>query len=467
MNLLVIDSKNANGLDFVMRAQRDGHSVRWFYPKNEKNKWIGEGLVNRIEDFAPSVRWADLIVLTDNTTYLHNMAAARREGVAVCGATVESAEWELDRTVGMQMLMENQIEVPAYKEFNHYDDAIRHVKKHDRPFVSKPSGDADKALSYVAQTPTDMLYMLERWKKNSKLKPPFILQEKVEGIEMAVGGWFGPHGWNDGWCENWEFKKLCTGNLGCATGEQGTVLRYVRSSKLARQLLLPLTDDIRRTGHVGYVDINCIIDEKGHPWPLEFTMRPGWPTMNIQQELHQGDSVEWLMALTDGIDAHNLTEDTIAIGVVLSVPDYPYSHLTRKEVVGIPVYGLTPEIMEHVHPCEMMECEAPQDGGGHGKCLGTAGDYVLVMSGTGETVRSAQTDVYRRLKRLVIPNSPMWRIDIGDRLKKELPLLQKHKYAMSMSYQQAPTSSTGSPTKPSTPSKDVSMNIGQMQIIYV
>jgi hypothetical protein len=44
MNLLVIDSKNANGLDFVMRAQRDGHSVRWFFPRNEKNKWIGEGL---------------------------------------------------------------------------------------------------------------------------------------------------------------------------------------------------------------------------------------------------------------------------------------------------------------------------------------------------------------------------------------------------------------------------------------
>ena len=465
MNLLVLDSKNANGLDFVMRAQRDGHSVRWFYPRNEKNQWIGEGLVTRVQEFAPSVRWADLIFLCDNTTYLHNMAAARREGVAVCGATVESAEWELDRTVGMQMLMENQIEVPAYQEFNNYDDAIRYVKKHARPFVSKPSGDADKALSYVAQTDTDMLYMLERWKKNSKLKPPFILQEKIEGVEMAVGGWIGPHGWNDGWCENWEFKKLCTGNLGCATGEQGTVLRYVRSSKLARQLLLPLTDDIRRTGHVGYVDINCIIDEKGQPWPLEWTMRPGWPTFNIQQPLHMGDSVEWLMALTDGIDAGNLIEDTIAIGVVLSVPDYPYSHLTRKEVVGIPVYGLSPEIMEHVHPCEMMECEAPQDGGGHGKCLGTAGDYVLVMSATGENVRQTSRDVYARLKRLVVPNSPMWRIDIGDRLRKELPLLQKHKYAMEMSYQ--PASSTGSPTKPSTRSSNASMNIGAMQIIYV
>ena len=194
-------------------------------------------------------------------------------------------------------------------------------------------------------------------------------------------------------------------------------------------------------------------------------MRPGWPTFNIQQELHEGDSVEWLMSLVDGSDSKHLTYDTTAIGVVLSVPDYPYSHLTRKEVVGIPVYGLTPEIMEHMHPCEMMECEAPQEGGGHGKCLGTAGDYVLVMTASGQTVKECQKHVYRRLKGLNVPNSPMWRVDIGDRLKKELPLLQTHGYAKTLSYQQA--SSTASQIKPSTSLPNASLSIGSMQIIYV
>jgi phosphoribosylamine--glycine ligase len=467
LNLLVIDSKHAHGLDFVLRAQRDGHKVRWFFPANDKNKFIGEGLTTKISDYAPSLGWADLVFLTDNTTYLHNMSAARKEGVAVCGASVESAEWELDRTHGMEMLRENGIDVPEYREFNDYDSAIRYVKKEARPFVSKPSGDADKALSYVAQTHIDLLYMLERWKASNKLKGPFILQEKIDGIEMAVGGWIGPHGFNEGWCENWEFKKLCTGNLGCSTGEQGTVLRYVRASKLAKEVLLPLADDIRRTGHVGYVDVNCMIDAQGKPWPLEFTMRPGWPTFQIQQHLHTGDCVEWLANLTDGTDAGNLVYNTIAAGVVLSVPDYPYSHLTRKEVVGIPIYGITPETMEYIHCCEMMECEAPQETGGRGKCLGTAGDYVLVMASSGATVREAQKDVYRRLNGLTVPNSPMWRTDIGDRLRKELPLLQKHGLAKGMSYQQTPVNLTASPTKPSTPSKPASMKIGQTLIIYV
>ena len=193
-------------------------------------------------------------------------------------------------------------------------------------------------------------------------------------------------------------------------------------------------------------------------------MRCGWPTFNIQEPLHSGDSVEWLMDLHDGTDSLKPTLDTTALGVVLSVPDYPYSHITRKEVVGIPVYGAD-KVLESIHPCEMMQCTAPAESGGHSKMLGTAGDYVLVMTATGPDVRSAQRQVYKNLQSLTVPNSPMWRTDIGDRLKKELPLLQAKGYVKGMQYQQP--SSTASPTKPSTPSKPASMNIGQMQIIYV
>src|SRR6185437_14744840 len=108
-----------------------------------------------------------------------------------------------------------------------------------------------------------------------------------------------------------EFKKLMDGDMGVATGEQGPVLRYVGRSKLARLVLEPLTALLAAKEYVGYIDVNCIIDEDGHPWPLEFTMRPGWPTFNIQQELHEGDPVEWLMDLARGKDARNTLMDTV------------------------------------------------------------------------------------------------------------------------------------------------------------
>lgn len=438
MRLLVLDTKNTQALDFAMRAARDGHDVRWYVPETEKNKHVGEGLATIIRDYTSSLRWADIVFMSDNTHGLRDTDALRKVNNCVVGATAATAKWELDRELGMKVFQEHRIKVPDYKEFTNYDQAIAYVKKEDRPFVSKPSGDADKALSYVAKAPADLVYMLERWKKSGKLKPPFILQEKIDGIEMAVGGWIGPRGFNRGWCENFEFKKLCNGDLGVATGEQGTVLRYVARSKLADKVLKPLEEELVLMGHTGYVDVNTIIDEQGTPWPLEFTMRPGWPTFNIQQALHKGDCVQWLMDLCDGIDARNIVMDQIAIGVVMSIPDYPYSHITRKEVTGVPVYGATPELWEHIHPCEMMQTTAPDFETFKPSLMpATAGDYVLVMTATGETVKAAKDIAYKRMKELVVPNSPQYRTDIGDRLRKQLPELQRNGYAIGIDFRKA------------------------------
>lgn len=436
MRVLIIDPQG-NGLDFAMRAQKDGHDVRLCIRQTEKTRHIGRGVVPIEEDYRPWVRWADLVVMTDNTYYTYDLTQWRDEKIRVVGATIQSAQWELDRTIGMGVFKKYGIPIPDYKTFNDYDSAIAYVKREDRRFVSKPSGDADKALSYCAKSTVDMVYMLQRWKKLQKLKGPFILQEFIGGIEMAVGGWFGPGGFNSGWCENFEFKKLMNDDMGVATGEQGTVLRFVRNSKLARKVLAPLTDALTALHYVGYVDVNCIIDDTGTPWPLEFTMRPGWPTFNIQQALHQGDCVEWLMDLWSGRDARNWVMNAVATGVVVSIPDYPYSHLTRKEVIGVPIYGLEAETWKHVHPCEMMMGKAPKAIRGtiaDVPMLVTAGDYVLVMSAASHDVKSSAELAYRRLKTLMMPNSPMYRTDIGRRLRKQLPQLQAMGYATGMEF---------------------------------
>jgi phosphoribosylamine--glycine ligase len=440
MRFLIIDP-GGNGLDVAMRAQRAGHEVKVFIRQTPKTQFIGRGLVHLIDDFKPWLRWAELIFNTDNNYYLRDLDGFRNEmpKTPVVSATQETASWELDRAHGQKMLRQHRIATIPSKEFSNYDTAIAYVKKEDRRFVSKPSGDIpDKALSYCAQTPEDMIYMLQRWKKLGKFKTPFILQDFVPGTEMAVGGWFGPGGFNETWCENFEFKKLMNNDLGVATGEQGTVLRYVKQSKLARRVLAPLSETLLRLNYVGYIDVNTIIDDSGHPWPLEFTMRPGWPTYNIQEPLHIGDPLEWLVDLAQGRDPRNTLENLVSVGVVMSVPDYPYSHLTKKEVAGIPIYGVRPAMWKHIHAGEMMQgdnipvkvadkiLQVPMPV--------TAGDYVLVMTATGETVKETAATAYRRLERLTVPNSPMYRTDIGRRLAKQLPKIQAHGYAMGMRF---------------------------------
>ena len=444
MRLLIVDPKGL-GLDFAMRCQKDGHDVRLALRMTEKTKNIGKGLVQVVDDYRKWMRWADIVFMTDNTLYVTDMERWRAEGVKIVGASVESAAWELDRSAGMKVMQRAGIDLPSYKEFRDYDSAIAYVKREDRRFVSKviDGGNEDKALSYCAETPEDMVYMLQRWKKLKKLSGPFALQEFISGCEMAVGAWFGPHGFNAGWCENFEFKKLMNDDMGVATGEQGTVLRYVRASKLARKVLLPLADALAKVGYVGYVDVNCIVDDAGQPWPLEFTMRPGWPTFNIQMALHEGDHAQWLQDLVHGRDTRACVMNAVAAGVVVSIPDYPYSHVTRKEVTGVPVYGVDQETWTHVHPCEMMLGFAPKKLAGKFAdvpMMVTAGDYIMVMSATGVDVKEATDTVYRRLDKLVVPNSPMYRTDIGRRLKKQLPKLQAKGYATDMAYSMPPLS---------------------------
>ena len=437
MKILAIDVHCA-ALDWYMRCLEDGHKVKVFIKQTEKSKNLGRGLIDIVEDWRDHVDWADMIFVGDNTKYLEQLDVVRKAGKLVCGATKASSEWELDREIGQEIMSKCGIDTIQSQTFTDYDKAIAYVKKENKRFVSKPSGDADKALSYVSKNPEDMIFMLERWKKNAQKKMPFILQEFIPGIEMAVGGFFGPGGFNEGWLENFEFKKLMNDDLGCNTGEQGTVVRFVKDSKLAEEMLLPIEDELQKTGHTGYVDVSVIIDENGKPWPLEFTMRPGYPTLNILQALYEGDHADWVFDLLEGLDGSDITYDTICTGVVLSIPDYPYSHLTRKEVVGIPIYGMEQPLDKHLHPCEVMAGSAPHNVDGKivdKKCLVTAGDYVMVVTGLGDTVKESSKAAYKRINNIVIPNSPGYRTDIGNRLKKQLPILQKFGYAEGMKYE--------------------------------
>ena len=441
MKVLVIDPYGY-ALDFSLRAQANDHKIKHFTKKTPKTDHIGKGLVELINEWQPWFRWADLIFCADNTKYFRDLKYAKgTHDVPIIYAGEDGAQWELDRKLGQSIFKKHGIPTIPGREFNDYDQAIQHVKKSDERFVSKPNGDeGDKSLSYVSKSPSDMVYMLERWKRLGKLKSSFILQQFVPGTEMAVGGWFGPGGFNEGWCENFEFKKLMNGDIGPATGEMGTVLRYVKTSKLARKVLAPMERELAKINYVGYVDVNCIIDEKGTPWPLEWTVRPGWPTFNIQQPLHEGDCVEWLMNLAKGMDSRNMIYDKIAVGIVIAIPDYPYSHLTRKEVVGVPIYGLSQGLLKHFHPCEMMLGEnIPNVSGGdlvRTPMLVTAGDYVGVMTATASTVKDAALTAQRRIEKLTIPNSLLHRTDIGRRLAKQLPSIQKHGFAERMIYSQ-------------------------------
>ena len=428
MRVLLVEPHADGLLDIAIRAGNLGHEVLYHCRDYDQHKQpVGRGLIERAPDWRERMRWADLCILGAADYAMAEFDRWRAMGVPIIGGGVDSALWESDRAYGMGIFKKAGIPVLPFREFTDYDAAIRYVKQHDQPYASKPSGKCDdKALSYVAKEPRDLIYMLERWRRAGKRQGlEFILQEKVEGVEFAVGAWFGPGGFAPGWELNWEHKKLMAGNLGVNCGEMGSVLCYVARDKIADKVLKPLESQLERLGYTGNIDVNCIVDDDGTPWPLEFTMRCGWPAFNIETALFDCDFVEFLAGLAAGSPPrrpHRLNE--VAMGLVLAHGDFPHSHMTRREIVGVPIWDVSPD------DDDMHFAQAMMDG----DHLATAGDYVLIATGVGDNVREARERAYRAIDRPKLPTEPFWRPDIGLRLRRDLDRLHANGYAKDVSY---------------------------------
>lgn len=416
-------------------------------PHRNNNPNVGDGFkgIQKVDNWLSHVKWADLVFCTTNDDYIPKMDMLRKEGVKVYGPSQKSADLEIKRAHGLKFLEDNGIEVPEYKKFNSLAEAEAHVRKTEERYVFKTLGDAeDKSLSYCAKSPADLIARLQRWQE-MKMNPngPVILQKFIKGVEFAVSCWMGTDGFIGRPNENFEHKKLMPGNFGPNTGEMGTVCKYVMSSPLAEEILYPLEDKLVKMGHLGDVDINVIVDEKGKAWPLEWTARCGWPYFNLMMVAHKGDPVQWMYDACMGRDTLQVSPQ-VTSGVVLAIPYFPYSdskalkqESSDDNTEGLPIYGITNENMRFIQPQSVKIQKQPVM---EGKKIvekdtwTTCGDYLAVVTTLGKTVKSSTKRAYTIIDELHCSDMIV-RNDVGKRLEKDLPELQKHGYAKEFSYE--------------------------------
>jgi len=186
VKLLVMDNGKC-GLDLAYRAQEAGHSVRLWVPRTKggNERMAGKGIVPRVADWEPSMKWADLILPTDNCTYIDRMESYFNQGFPIFGCNRAAGELELDRLKGQQVLEKCGIETIPTKKFMSYKDAEAYIRKTGGTYVSKPIGEADKGLSYVSKSAADLAFKMQRWAKESPLKEGFVLQDCIDGTEMG------------------------------------------------------------------------------------------------------------------------------------------------------------------------------------------------------------------------------------------------------------------------------------------
>jgi len=433
MKILVIDNE-ANDLDFAMRSQDAGHDVRFW---NEPGCAAGEGIVPKVKTWQPSMGWADLICVTANNVLQKELIPFFKADFPMIGAFGDGARLELDREYGQEILSQHGIETIPFQVFNDYDKAIKFVESTMKAYACKAwGGESDKSLSFVSSRPDDMIFKLERWKKE-KLKGPFMLQETVDGVEVGVSGWFGPGGWCSFIEEDFEEKRLMNDGLGPNCGEQGTTIRFVKKSKLFNLVLEPLTEFLQRIRYVGCINVNCKVTPEGKVLPMELTCRWGWPAFSIFQALCKDDSAEWLLDLVRGKDTMNVSTEVV-VGVVVTHGDYPNSKLTEGDWSGYPIRGITEHNQNDLHFVDVKFGKAPVKSGSRIReqaTYVTSDDCILIATGTGQTVREAQQNAYGTVLQIGLPSDIIYRTDVGDRLKGDIPALQQHGFVRGMSYE--------------------------------
>ena len=313
MKLLLVDQDGV-GLSFAWRAVIAGHQVKWFLDnKPSISKETGDGFkdIEKVDNWVPHVKWADLIISTSNDKYVERLDFFRKKDFPVFGPTPASAKLEISRQTGMEALKQAGIETAPYKTFPNMEQARKHVEKTSERFVFKTLGDnEDKALTYVSKHAADLMNWIDRIiKLGQQPKGEVMLQTFIDGIEMGVSRFMGKKGFVGQWNESFEHKKLMSSNYGPNTGEMGTIAYFTEVSKLGKETLKKCEKHLLEIGHTGDVALGFIIDEKGKPWPTEWTCRFGWPIANMMLGATEGDPVMWMKDALEGKDTTSFKED--------------------------------------------------------------------------------------------------------------------------------------------------------------
>jgi phosphoribosylamine---glycine ligase len=397
--------------DIAWEVVKEGHPVK-FWIKDPDEKEIADGFVPKADDWKKEVEWADVVVFDDVLGMGAMAEELRKKGKLVVGGSPYSDKLEDDRAFGQQELKNAGVSIISQENFTSFDDAMAYVKANPNRYVIKPSGEAQnyKRLLFVGEEEdgVDVVQVLEDYKRAwSKKIKEFQLQRRIMGVEVATGAFFNGKEFVPPICVNFEHKKLFPGDIGPSTGEMGTSMFWSEPNKVFNATLKKMETRLAEERYVGYIDVNCIVNNNGI-YPLEFTARFGYPTISIQQEGLLTPIGEMLYKLAEGTISRLRTRTGFQIGVRIVVPPFPFRDKQTFESSSKDAV-----ILFKGPNREGFHIEDVKNVDGEWLVTGTSG-VVLIVCGTGPTMKQAQRQAYNRVKNVMIPNM-YYREDIGDR----------------------------------------------------
>ena len=418
MRFLGIGETNDLG-DMYLRLKSNGHDIRVFV-SDEASRDVMLGMLEFTVDWQAELDWIreagdEGIILFETAHDGVIQDELRADGYNVIGGSGLGDRLEGDRAYGQQALREAGLSTAATYAFDNFDDAIDFLHQSPNRYVFKLSGSNwPSTRGYVGQLDdaADMVALLSTMRDQwmDVPAPRFVLMEHVTGIEIGVGAFFNGERFLEPANLDWEHKRFFPGDLGELTGEMGTVVTYRGARRLFDATLAKFAPMLGKSGYCGYINLNTIVNDRGI-WPLEFTCRFGYPGFPILDSLHEETWETIFKKMINRTGTTIATRDGYSVGVVVTVPPFPYSDGYSDLGKGTPLSfrnSISDTERDSIHFGEV----AMRNGQ-----LVTAGmiGYIMVVTGVAMMIEEARRKSYEVVQKVVIPNA-RYRNDIGARL---------------------------------------------------
>jgi phosphoribosylamine--glycine ligase len=403
---------HAESVGLALRLKQEGHSVS-FYVKDPEAKNVYQGIIERVDSPVVGID-KDTIVIMDTVGFGKQADALKKAGYSVYGGSQIADDLELDRSFGIPVAVNAGIEVPKWEEFQDFKAAIKFVEDSDCAWVMKPEHNKDGIQTYVSTSPEDMVDMLEYFSEKWKNGVDFVLQEVVEGTEVSSEAWVSngtivPNSYNN----TWEMKRFMNGDLGPNTGCMASTVKFNALPWLYNETFKKLEPWLKAQKYNGPLDINCIVDNSGTPYFLEWTSRFGYSAIYaFIQGLNMGLG-EFLETLATGKIPEIEPTEGYCGALRVCIPPYPAEDCEESE--GQPVQGIEDD--DRIFPLDVKK---------EGKRLLTAGYDGIVCEVTHADevlLESLWQAIYAIADNLQIPNK-MYRVDALENAQERIDKLE-------------------------------------------
>ena len=327
--------------------------------------------------------------------------ALRKQGKIVIGASEFGDKLEFDRGYGMEIAAQAGLDVPEYLKFDTAAKAVSFLGSTQgkvNRWVLKPLDNMDLDMTYVERYDGELAHKLEHEFADRLKGHAFILQKKIDGVEVSTEMWLSrTHGilhWN----HTLENKKWLTGGLGPAIGSQSNVVWMGAE-------LPSLKADMERAsrffgGYTGPVDVNSIV-AGDKSWFLEWTQRFGYDAFFCLMMLLKTPPA---LFLTD--DFTGVFRDGFAASERLTIPPFPYADGKLLETFAKDVS--VDENLKDMPNFWAEDVHMPTPG--RYACAGSDG-ILGVMAAYGGTIQAAYGRVYGSLESFKLAAPMQYRTD--------------------------------------------------------